>query len=1169
MKRTLKHICVSLLALLIAFGFVGYQRVSTVYAEGNEAEALKQAYTKEMDYYDTQNPEGVTWVTNADAAAFLPEKAKNNDVTCAVKSTDGAIWIGTNNGLMRMDLSAESKEDIVQYFSGTRYLYQGNDHVTALAADDSAGVWVQNANGSVHIRMVKMSMQDRTYTYEKLVNDVNDRRGMVTSNNSFTHDPLLDEYYADSVSTSDNDGLWTAMYAMGEIYRYQTLKQEGAPAAEVAAAKKAAMRAVKAVLLLDYISGRANGFPCRSYMLKSEAGAQLDANGMQIQNGFWFEMRLLEDGEAYPEPIIDEMKSDQQPIGIATVRITRDALQKRGSKIFADDTDYNGLGLSASAINTFNTVRAAGSKLGTDIVSFNGQVYPVMVDGVNYNVSSYTAPTTPITDSSVAFRLTVPIYERIPQAFNELFPDSVIGDDGYIDESQIVYKADTSSDEVDGHYALFLTAYEYLCDEESDQEVKDLIVTACSRMTDLILKDDHYYIVDATGKSTQWSRWLSRYFNDGLDVMKAQSGWSLYRIGVDESGEDALSYGYEDGPLNALEVMAALKIAAHICSAEGSSKAQTYELAYNTCFESPYSGGGVPNDPASFENGKGYMDMALEYVERRIVRQNTDAYGENGNTPVTSYIAGDKIFNNALHEDWTQYVNYSDEELGWFPILGLISLETDTTKKAKIVEAFDQWYDDQEEREDNPFYTFLYQMAHPEKDVDLTDSIRYFYRMPLIRDESLSVRADRQDILYIEAGDRDRSAQSNRALTKDEARIMKNNSNPFNFSSQYGESINTGVYADGSGHLDCGTVFTLSYWLGRFNGLIKETGDSIYSKVYPNVVLSENNKVLTAAVTYGGNPLSRVIVDFYADGKYIGRARTDDTGKATLDIQSVPVGSTVYGQTTERLIHDTVYYQQDSNQLIVDEEGTHTRVTVTYNAEQVGGESNKTDSTAIKLTFDKNVKDLKPASITLSAQTGNATMGTVSGQDNVWTVALSAVGKEGTVRISIAKWFAADGTEYVVEPADDEVTVFKKPEVVAVVDVTMKNQNSMTVGDKLELEGAVLPDNATYQNVTWVLVDAGNTGAELTDNILQAAHEGVVKVKAVVKNGNADGSDFEKVFEIKVMAAANPEPGDQEGVNTGDANNLASWISLLALTGIAASACWYSIRRKNQSSPRQ
>lgn len=261
---------------------------------------LETAPTKMMDYYAAADePAGIQWVTDADAVSFLPAAATEGDVTCAVKATDGAVWIGTQNGLMRMDLTEKDSRDMVQYFAGNRYMYNGNDNVTGLAADDAGGVWVKNADGCVHIKMVDMTMEERTYFYEKLTNDINDRRGMISSNNGYSYDPTTDEYTQSFVSTSDNDGLWTAMYAMGEILRYQTLKQENADAHEIAAAKKAATRATKAVLLLDYISGRGNGFPCRSYMLTSEAGAQEGANGMQAENGFWFEKRLLNENESY------------------------------------------------------------------------------------------------------------------------------------------------------------------------------------------------------------------------------------------------------------------------------------------------------------------------------------------------------------------------------------------------------------------------------------------------------------------------------------------------------------------------------------------------------------------------------------------------------------------------------------------------------------------------------------------------------------------------------------------------------------------------------------------------------------------------------------------------------------------------------------------------------
>lgn len=1049
---------------------------------------LENAPTKMMDYYANNAPEytSAQWVTDTEAVSLLPAAATEGDVTCAVKAADGAVWIGTKNGLMRMDLTEKDARDMVQYFAGNRYLYNGNDEVTGLAADDAGGVWVRNADGCVHIKMVNMTMEERTYFYEKMITDVNDRRGMVTDSNTYSYDPATGEYTQTSVSTNDNDGLWTAMYAMGEIMRYQTLKQENADAHEIAAAKKAAIRATKAVLLLDYISGRGNGFPCRSYMLTSEAGAQVGANGMQATNGFWFGKRLLDENESYPDPIIDELKqAGKEPIGIATVRITGDALNKRGSQIFAQDTDFNGLGLSQSSIDTFNTVRGDGDKLGTDIKSTNrDQVFPVMYEGVNVGMQGSNISGT-FDESKVKFRLTAPIYERIPQTFNELFPDSAIGGDGYIDESQIVYKADTSSDEVDGHYALFLTAYRYLCDEAEDAKLKKLVADTCIRMTDLILKDDHYYIVDATGKSTQWSRWLARYFNDGLDVMRAQPEWNgLYRLGLDAEKEDALSYGYEDGPLNALEVMSALKIADYIATAEqDTEKAAVYNAAYLQCFESPYSGGGNPNDPTAYENGKGYMDMALEYVERRVVRQNNDAYCENDNQVVDKYIPGDKIFNNAYHQDWTQYVNYSDEELGWFPVYALVTLETDTTRYNKIVEAYDQWYDGQEEREENPFYTFLYQLAHSEKtNVDLASAVRYFYRSPLVRNNWMQARGDRQDVFYIEAGNRDKKAQTNYALPLDEMNIGKDNGNPFTRYAGYGNNQgNSGAY--GAGSLDCCTVFTLPYWLGRYYGIIKETEGSYFTRKTPEVVLSAEGTMLTATVKDGNTPLDRVIVDFYADGAYIGRVRTDASGKAVFDgSQKLDGGEKVTAQITERLIGTTMYNQTDSNEAEIADPNKPARIALSMpeNCEMVVGDSRSIDFVILPETnqlrgvswtsSNESVAAVDEWGRVTAKKAGTVTITATAKADP--TVTDSGKIKVAATRNDLTKTTAKAVVSYAGTAAEEVQNLQKYVDRYTKDEALADNAVPQTVKDALN-NGTGSVTAVTEGNVTWTLENYG------------------------------------------------------------------------------------------------
>jgi len=64
------------------------------------------------------------------------------------------------------------------------------------------------------------------------------------------------------LESSDNDGLWTAMYGAAECFRYAVTKDPDALAR--------AKRAVEAVLFLEEITG-VPGLPARSYVKKGEA----------------------------------------------------------------------------------------------------------------------------------------------------------------------------------------------------------------------------------------------------------------------------------------------------------------------------------------------------------------------------------------------------------------------------------------------------------------------------------------------------------------------------------------------------------------------------------------------------------------------------------------------------------------------------------------------------------------------------------------------------------------------------------------------------------------------------------------------------------------------------------------------------------------------------------
>lgn len=86
--------------------------------------------------------------------------------------------------------------------------------------------------------------------------------------------------------------------------------------------------------------------------------------------------------------------------------------------------------------------------------------------------------------------------------------------------------------------------------------------------------------------------------------------------------------------------------------------------------------------------------------------------------------------------------------------------------------------------------------------------------------------------------------------------------------------------------------------------------------------------------------------------------------------------------------------------------------------EQVGGASESADSTAIRITFDKDVSGLLASHITVSAGTGAATKGDLTGSNKVWTLAISAV-TQGTVGVKISGL-----SGYIFPASETMVTVY-------------------------------------------------------------------------------------------------------------------------------------------------
>ena len=159
------------------------------------------------------------------------------------------MWTITEYGVLRQDENAPNSRDAQQRFMGDRYFYDKDGTLLAIVDDGENGIWTIMEEGVTHIRMVQMSGIEKAILMSNMTNEYVSRRGMVSGAT------LEDGKWRPQ--ETDNDGLWTSMYAAGEVMRYSVLKNDPSVSKEeVEAARRSATISTEAVLLLSNISMR-------------------------------------------------------------------------------------------------------------------------------------------------------------------------------------------------------------------------------------------------------------------------------------------------------------------------------------------------------------------------------------------------------------------------------------------------------------------------------------------------------------------------------------------------------------------------------------------------------------------------------------------------------------------------------------------------------------------------------------------------------------------------------------------------------------------------------------------------------------------------------------------------------------------------------------------------
>jgi hypothetical protein len=159
-------------------------------------------------------------------------------------------WVGTRQGAIRLSRDYKSLE----YFAGQRWL--PDDHVTGIGSETNA-TWVETPKGLARIEYKPMTLADKSRVFVNRVQARHNRWGLTAD----SHLRAPGDLSTNQMVSSDNDGLWTAIYVAAESFRFKVTGE--------ADARENARRGMRAIMRLEAITG-VPGFPARSFVKVGE-----------------------------------------------------------------------------------------------------------------------------------------------------------------------------------------------------------------------------------------------------------------------------------------------------------------------------------------------------------------------------------------------------------------------------------------------------------------------------------------------------------------------------------------------------------------------------------------------------------------------------------------------------------------------------------------------------------------------------------------------------------------------------------------------------------------------------------------------------------------------------------------------------------------------------------
>jgi hypothetical protein len=156
-----------------------------------------------------------------DAESFGPKVALQKKLPCTdircIKQIGESLWFGTSAGAFA--LRADGRMD---YYVSKRWLV--DDSVIDISKGPNNSVLVLCQTGLSIIRFEAMTLERKAEHFDKLTRERHIRHGL----NSGLSMASPGDLSTGTLCDNDNDGLWTAMYLAGELFRYSATGSQDA-----------------------------------------------------------------------------------------------------------------------------------------------------------------------------------------------------------------------------------------------------------------------------------------------------------------------------------------------------------------------------------------------------------------------------------------------------------------------------------------------------------------------------------------------------------------------------------------------------------------------------------------------------------------------------------------------------------------------------------------------------------------------------------------------------------------------------------------------------------------------------------------------------------------------------------------------------------------------------